>query len=151
MFKTEFMRFILLSMFLFLIATSCRCKKEASNSISSIEFDIQSYAKKQFGNDYMLSFNKDSSFVVVFAFLKNRPSDIFPTLNYKLLETHSLDLVFEDIVPRAEIEWVDNYIIEVKAEKGIPNSDDQSNQPMIYRYHAKNRKKYIPGGFGNKN
>jgi len=144
------MRIDLIVIFILFFALSCRCKKEAVNSISPIEKTVQNYAQELYGSAYLISFNQDSTYVVVYTFLKNRPSDVSPTLSYQLLEAYSLDIVFKDLVPRADFQWVDTYTIEIKAEKGIASSEEESVRPMIYRYHVKNRKKYIPGGFGNK-
>ena len=145
------MRIYLIASLIILVSYSCRCKKEASAKHSETELKLQSYAQEVYGSDNLMSFNEDSSYVVIYKFLKNRPSDIIPTLSYQLLSVATFEAIYKDVVPRADFKWVDDYIIEVKAEKGIPNNEEESIQAMIYRYHAKNRKKYIPGGFGNKN
>ncbi len=145
------MRLEFISMFVLLIALSCRSKKEASISTSPRYTAIGNYAQDLYGADYLLSFNCDSSYVVVYTYLKNRPSDVSPTLNYQILQCSPLEIIHKDIVPRAQFAWVDSYTIEVEAEKGISSKDEESIQAIFYRYHAKNRKKYTPGVFGNKN
>ena len=100
------------------------------------------FADKEYGDKYEILVNNTEDYACVLKYMKNRPNDITPTLNYKLVEIESMDIVFQDIVPKGTLKWYEDYIISVKAEGGIPGPNGKPSKRVNYRYDIKLGKKY---------
>lgn len=140
---------LLLLFIVMCLAYSCKSSRNSENETRDREAEIIDYAHSEFGSEYELKYNSKKDYVVLLKYMKTRPADIFPTLSFQVLKLEDMEMIFEDIVPRAKLEWIDEYIFEVKAEKSMPGPDGETKKPYTYKYHVINQKKYS-GAFFNK-
>ena len=136
-----------------LFVMSCKCSKDNEKAVEPTQgrlMDVNTYAKLEFGEDHTIVHNSLEDYVLIYQMIKNRPNAVYSTVRYHILELKSMELVYQDNVPRAEISWIEDYVVEIKAEKGIPGPDGQEAKDPSYKYHVKNRKKFSGGLFGKK-
>lgn len=139
---------------LVLVVFSFSCKSGHKANVESHlgrDNQINEYALGEFGEDYIVNYNTTSEFVLISKLHKRKPSDISPTIRFQILTVDSLENIYSDSVMKGKVAWIDDFIIEVNSERGIPGPDDQTKDAMSYKYHVINRKKYSGGFLKNKN
>ncbi len=143
--QINFQNLVLIFIALIIAMLFITCKsgpKQDTASGQILDNRLIAFAEKEYGDDYEILLNSTNEFACVVKYKKNRPNDITPTLNYKLVEIESMEIVFQDIVPKGTLKWYEDYIISVKAEGGIPGPDGKPSKRVNYRYDIKLGKKY---------
>lgn len=135
---------------LFVFMACKACKKDAEAMKNDRDLQVKEKAMENLGTDATVIYNPTEEFALITKEYKSRPADIFPTLRFEILELDSMRTIFSDIVMRGKVVWIEDYVLDVSSEKGMPGPDGKIKDALHYRYHVKNRKKYS-GGFMMRN
>lgn len=133
-----------------LLVISCKTKKNVEVKDMGDKTAIDKIAEEKYGKDYLLDYNETKEYVIIKKLKKIRPSDLTPTVKLEIFKLKTMESLFSDTVPRGEVEWEETYVVKVTSFAGIPDPDGNSGK-SVYRYHAKNKKKYSGGFFNKKN
>lgn len=126
------------------------CKSAKKNASDGPVKDIDGWVLETYGENYEALKNETGEYALILAYMKTRPNDIFPTLDYKLLRLDSMKIEYEEIVPKATASWISDYIFEVKVEPGIPGPDGRTPKDMSYKYDVLKAVKFSGSFFKNK-
>jgi hypothetical protein len=135
--------FVVLSFVVMIFESSCKCQdKNMKSEESTMNKPVEDFAIQKFVDGYTIDYNTNNEYAIVSKMIKTKPNDIFPTVSFYIVEIETMEILFKDVVPRGKVFWTEDYIVELKSENGIPNSDGETQNSKAYKYHVKNRKKY---------
>lgn len=137
---------------LLFILVACKTNKNSSADSDNATKNsaIKKMAQERFGDDYLLDYNETKEYVLIKKLQKVKPSDLTPTIRFEVVELKSMESQFSDAVAEGEVVWEESYIVRATSYSGIPDPEGNSGK-NVYRYHAKNKKKYSGGFFNKKN
>jgi len=101
-----------------LLVSSCSCKKNMQKDGG--EKVVNKIAFQLYGKSHKINYNNTKEFALVYRSQKTRKADIFPTMEYSIVDLNKKNIVYKDVVPGGKVKWVGDYDIEVKSLIGRP-------------------------------
>lgn len=121
---------------------SCSSSKEETIKFKSDQPTYKKIAEENFGNDYRTEFNKDSTYIIVFYYPKNKLMTLNPPLKFFVYDTSKKNVIFQDNLANGKIRWKNNHQFVVSTIPEIIKSDDAENIQMFgYTYDVITRRK----------
>ena len=140
-FKRNSFRTVLVPVSLFILVSACS-SKEASGKLQDNIPAYKKIAEEKFNNNYIISFNNDSTYLIAYYFPKNIVKKLNPPLIFFVYDTNSKKVIFEDNLTNGKIEWINNRQLKVSTIPEIVTGDDEKNKEMFgYVYDVYTRKK----------
>jgi hypothetical protein len=136
--------FIALATVLFLFSPACKTGNKTSKSAMSEAFPFHLVAKKELGDRFMVEFNETGNFVLCRSEFLPDPSVSHYTVKFFIYDVERGEIIYQDVVPRGEVEWHNNQEIRISSVPGIimPDAEVISN---TYLYHIVTGKKKTLG------
>ena len=113
--------------------------------------EIKALAAKNFGEDYILTYNKTKDHVLVSRSYTVRKTDPYKTLRIEILKVNPLESIFTDAIRGGEAVWQADHVLKVTGMKGIPNNEKPGNNGPGYSYDVLKKRKFTGGFFNAKN
>ncbi len=101
-----------------LLVFSCSCKKNMQKGGG--EKLAEKIAFQLYGKSHKINYNNTKEFALVYHSQKTRKADIFPTIEYSIVDLNKEKIVYSDVVPGGRVKWIGDYDIEVKSLVGRP-------------------------------
>jgi len=120
---------------------ACCGSKNISDKLSSNNPSYIEIAKDKYHEDYKVLFNTDSTYLVVFSFVKNDAEQLYSALRFFVYDDKNEKIIFEDNLPNGKVEWINYNQIQVSTIPGIVRGDDNKNNPSVYIYDIKQKRK----------
>jgi hypothetical protein len=121
----------------------------STGTISTQSKDSVNYKKiavSKFGNNHKVTFNSDSTFLIVSSYQNKTTDDISSPLRFFVFNLSENEITFEENLPNGNIKWINNHQIEVTTEPGIVSGDEGKNKQLTgYTYDIILNKKILNG------
>lgn len=145
-FKFIIIKNTLIPAFLFLLISACS-SKETSVELQSKQPSYKKIAEERYNQDYRVSFNKDSTYLIVYYLPQNVNKKLPSPLKFFVYDTVNKKMVFQDNLTNGKVEWINDHQIKVSMIPGIVTSDEEKNKRLYgYTYDVKLKRKI----YGNK-
>ena len=134
-------RTVLVPVSLFILINACS-SKEASGELLQNKPTYKKIAEEKFNKDYMVIFNNDSTYLIVYFFPKNVTKRLNPPLIFFVYDTNNKKVIFQDNLTNGEVKWKNNRQIEVSTIPEIVTGDDEKNKELFgYVYDVNTQRK----------
>jgi hypothetical protein len=133
----KFTAFLLIT---FLINACCGSK--ASSELKETPNSYRKIAESKLGDNYRISFNSDSTYLIAYHSEKSTPQNVNPPLKFFIYSLNDNKIVFEENLPNGKIEWINDRQVKVSIIPGIVSEVKGKNKRAFgYIYDIKLKKK----------
>ena len=113
-------------LFLFLSFIGCSVHK------STYEDAVNKMAKENFGSNCVVEYNKSKTYVLCYS--SETTSRLSPgnALNFGIIDVKKQEVIYFEQKHHANVRWIGDYDIEVKARSEVQSVDREVNDRMSY-------------------
>ena len=125
----------------FQCSNSNNSKKESE--ITTDTLHLKNIAKEKFGSNYDISNNRSATHAIVTELYKGKiATPVVQKLNYFIFDYAENEIIFEDKLSNASVNWTNDSLITVSRPIGVIKKDSNSpTSSVLYTYNVKERKK----------
>ena len=125
----------------------------SSDTISSQKNNAPVYksiAESEFGSNYKVIFNTDSTYLIVTSSSNKTTSGLDSPLKFFVFNLSENKIVFRENLPNGSVKWINDRQVKVSTEPGIVSGKEEKNSTG-YTYDVILKKKiFNEGKFQNK-
>lgn len=131
----------------FITIFSCSTPKEINKNQITISAKIDTIpkyeliAKEKFSGDLLYIPNSNNTYMLCISNNKPTNENPFPNFSFFIYDLKNETIIYEDTYENGNVNWKNNEQIMIHTFPGQVRNDN--DQPVVYIYDLKKRKKYI--------
>ncbi len=129
-FKCIIFKYTLIPVFLFLLINACS-SKETSDEMQSNRPSYKKIAEERYNQNYKVSFNKDSTYLIVYYLPQNVTKGLPSPLKFFVYDSRDKKVIFQDNPANGKVEWINYYQLKVSTIPEIVTGNDEDNKKMF--------------------
>ncbi len=130
-FKYIIFRNIIVPVSFFLLINGCCGSEETSGEVYQNQPSYKNIAEEKFNKDYRVTFNNDSTYIIVQQFPQNVTKGIQEPLKFFIYDNKNQKIIFQDNLTNGQIEWMNRNQIKVSTLPEIVSGKDEDNKRMF--------------------
>ena len=120
---------------------SCNCKKKIAKN--DLETENLSTTENQDTINQNAYFNTTKEYFLSFKKQLHRKNNPFPTVLFSVTDVKKNAVIYKDAIPGGKINWISDFVIEVKSMVARPKDIFNAKKPYIlYKLNVKTLKKF---------
>jgi hypothetical protein len=126
-----------------LLTISCHCsKKTVDTGITTSLSTIEGKASQKYKGKYNLKLNSKEDFALVYQARKTRKNNPFPTIFFSVYNVNTGENIYNDVIPGGQVQWIDDYVIEIKSFIRRPKNIHNKNKLVLYKLNVKTHNRF---------
>jgi hypothetical protein len=108
--------------------SACCSSKVTNSKLKPDTFSYKRIAEEKFNNNYKVSFNQDSTSIIVYYYPKNVTKQLFPPLKFFVYSSRNNEIIFQDNLPNGTVKWINDHQLQVSTIPEIVKGGDKVNE-----------------------
>ena len=124
--------------------THCKLNNVAQTSAeeeAKEENSVEKFAEARFGKGFNLLWNNTESLVIITKGMEKKMQNPFPTLQLVIYDPLKNEMLWEDVVAKGKVSWLNDEEIEISSVPGMMTRDRREPMKTGYIYNCTKREK----------
>jgi hypothetical protein len=130
-FRYIIFRNIIVPVSFFLLINGCCGSEETSGEVYQNQPSYKKIAEEKFNKDYRVTFNSDSTYLIVHYLPPNVTKESDSPLKFFVYDSKNKKVMFQDNLANGKVEWLNKHQLRVTTVPEIVKGKDEENKEMF--------------------